>query len=128
MIAAGLVTAGCAHSTVYVKQKDGTVDKSTEVLWWPSASRDTTFSTDEDYVVATRLGGVTYEWPKGAVSLEGMNQIRFEGDAIRCQIDQRRLSVDGRSFGDFQKGDRVRITPDGRVFVNETERPPIPEA
>jgi hypothetical protein len=86
---------------------------------------DLAFSCDEDYSVATTFNGITYAWPKGKGSVsKDFDEMTFRGADVRCRAIGRRLSVDGRWFGDFEEGDRVRITGDGTVFVNDLERRP----
>ena len=37
-------------------------------------------------------------------------------------VRQRPLTINGRQYGEFDKGDRARITPDARVLVNGVEQ------
>lgn len=46
----------------------------------------------------------------------------FEGNNVDCSVVERRLIINGRLFGEFEEGDRVRITGDGKVFVNDVEQ------
>ncbi|MFH1417128.1 MAG: hypothetical protein ABII12_02430 [Planctomycetota bacterium] len=119
------LAAGCAHYTSYVRQDDGTYREKTGWLLRPMTLTDfRSFTCDKDYMVASEHLGVTYGWPKGKGMIsEDFNEIEFEGEKIKCKIVGCGLTVNGKSFGEFQAGDRVRIAPDGRVFVNDVERP-----
>jgi hypothetical protein len=121
-LAFALSTAGCTIATVRVRQDDGTYRTTRELVWWPPDSFRS-FTCKDDYMVATDVSDVTYEWPTGKGHLEDFETITFEGDGIRCEVRKRTLTINGRRYGEFQKGDHVRITPDGRVLVNGVEQP-----
>ena len=117
--------AGCTTATVSVRQPDGTYRTSKELIWWtPDSYRS--FECQEDYMVATSMWGVTYEWPKGKGHLVNLESTSFTGDGIECQTHQRMLTLNGQEYGEFEEGDRIRITPDARVLVNGVERSPNP--
>jgi hypothetical protein len=117
-----MIAAGCAVSTTSIRQKDGTVRTTRHLVWLPSL-QFRTFTSDEDYMIAWEIHGVQYVFPKGTGTWESLDQISFRGDTIRCKVLKRELFVDDRSVGKFEPGDCVRITGDGRVLVNEKERP-----
>jgi hypothetical protein len=117
-----LSTAGCAVATVGVRQDDGTYRTTKELVWWSSDSYRS-FTCEDDYMVATTMSDVTYEWPTGKGRFPDWETITFNGDAMRCEVRERTLTINGRRYGEFEKGDRVRITPDARVLVNGVERP-----
>jgi hypothetical protein len=121
-----LSAAGCTVATVRVRQDDGTYRTTQELVWtheldWRSYR---TFTCQDDYMVATQMWDVTYEWPKGKGRLEEDGTTTFEGDGIEAETRKRMLTVNGRQYGEFAKGDRVRITPDGAVLVNGEEAMP----
>jgi hypothetical protein len=77
-------------------------------------------------MVAHEIHGVTYAWPKGRGSLStNFNEITFQGSRISCRVVGRELSVNESHFAPFEKGDNVRITGQGKVFVNDLERQPL---
>ncbi len=119
------LTVGCAHYTSYVRQDDGTYHEKTGWLLRPMTLTDfRSFSCDKDHMVASDHLGVIYGWPKGKGMIsEDFNEIEFTGEKVKCKVVGRGLAVNGQSFGEFEKGDRVRIESDGRVFVNDIERP-----
>jgi hypothetical protein len=120
-----LLMAGCAQVTSRVRQKDGTY-RTSKHLVLRSDLPDRTFSSEEDYMVATEFHNVTYAWPQGKGSLsENFDEISFQGRQIKCSVIGRELTVNGLRFRGFEKGDRVRITSDGKVFVNDIEREPL---
>ncbi len=122
----GWTAVGCAVATVRVRQKDGTYKTSKRIVWYsPDDYRE--FECQEDYMVASEMAGVTYEWPKGRGRLEDVETTTFEGQNLKCKVHKRTLTVNGRSYGKFKEGDRVRITGDASVFVNDVERP-VPDA
>ena len=125
VLALACLAAGCAHYTSYVRQDDGTYREQTGWLLRPMTLTDfRSFTCDKDYMVATTHLDVTYGWPKGKGAFsKDFNTIEFEGEKVKCKVVGRGLTVNGQSFGEFQEGDRVRIAPDGRVFVNDVERP-----
>jgi intein/homing endonuclease len=105
-----LLTAGCAKSTVRVKQNNGTYRTSTHLIF------------QRDFVVSTGYNDVTYVWPQGKGNFSRkFNKISFEGKSINCSVVERRLTINGRQIVEFEQGDRVRITGDGKVFVNDAE-------
>jgi len=121
----GLLMAGCARVTTRVRQNDGTYREYKRLVFrsdLPSRS----FSSEGDDMVATEFHNVTYAWPKGKGSFsKNFDKISFEGSQIKCSVVGRELTVNGLQFGEFEKGDRVRITSDGKVFVNDIERQPL---
>ena len=114
----GLLSAGCAESTTSAGKSDETLGTTMHLIFQPGFA-DRSFSTSEDYSLSTQFNGVTYVWPegKGNFSKES-NEISFEGKSIKCTVADRRLSINGRQVAEFKKGDRVRITGDGEIFVN----------
>jgi hypothetical protein len=73
-------------------------------------------------MLSTEFSNVTYIWPKGKGNFsKNFNEISFEGKSIKCSVVKRRLTINGRPAGEFDEGDRVRITGDGNVFVNDVE-------
>ena len=78
-------------------------------------------------MVATDMWDVTYEWPKGKGYLADTETTTFTGDGIRCEVRKRTLTLNGQPYGEFAKGDRIRITPDARVLVNGVEQAPHAE-
>jgi hypothetical protein len=120
-----LLMAGCAQVTTRVRQEDGTY-REYKRLVFRSDLPGRSFRCDEDYMVASKFNDVTYAWPQGKGSYsKNFDEISFQGRRINCHVVGRRLSVNGRRFGEFQKGDRARITGDGKVFVNDIEREPL---
>ena len=121
----GLLMAGCAQVTTRVRQNDGTY-REYKHLVLRSDLPDRSFSSEEDYMVATEFHDVTYAWPEGKGSLsENFDEISFQGRQIKCRVVGRELSVNELQFRGFEKGDLVRITSDGKVFVNDIEREPL---
>lgn len=121
-LALPVIATGCAVVTSSIRQKDGTVRTTKHLLWLPSQQLRT-FTSDEDYMVAWDIQGVQYAFPKGTGTWESIDQMSFRGDTIRCKVLKRELFVNDRSVGKFESGDRVRVAGDGRVFVNDKERP-----
>ena len=79
-----------------------------------------------NYVVATAFHGVTYAWPQGKGSYSpNFEEITFQGQQLDCLLVGRELSVNGSRFTGFEEGDRVRITGDGKVLVNDIPREPL---
>ena len=74
-------------------------------------------------MVATSMSDVTYEWPTGKGHLPDTETITFKGDGMRCEVRKRTLTINDQRYGEFERGDRVRITPDARVLVNGVEQP-----
>jgi hypothetical protein len=117
----GLLAAGCVQSTVRAKQNDGTYRTSTHLILQPDFA-DRSFSSSQDYMLSTGFNDVTYIWPEGKGNFsKKFNEISFEGKSINCSVVERRLTINGRRIGEFDEGDRVRITGDGKVFVNDVE-------
>ena len=116
-----LLAAGCAQSTVRTKQNDGTYRTTTHLILQPDFA-DRSFSSSGDYKLSTEFNNVTYVWPEGKGSMSKKSkEIIFEGKSINCSVIVRRLTINGRRIGQFDEGDRVRITGDGNVFVNGIE-------
>jgi len=116
-----LLAAGCEKSAVRVKQNDGTYRTSTHLIFQPDFA-DRSFSSNKDYTLSTEFNGITYIWPQGKGSFaRKFNEISFKGKNISCNVVERRLSINGRRIAEFEQGDRIRITGDGKVFVNEVE-------
>ncbi|MFG0252122.1 MAG: hypothetical protein ACF8NJ_04530, partial [Phycisphaerales bacterium JB038] len=82
------------------------------------------FVCQDHYMVATDMWGVTYEWPKGKGRIQDDWSTAFEGEGIYCEARQRTLKLNGKRYGEFAQGDRIRITPDARVLVNGVEQAP----
>jgi len=117
----GLLAAGCEQNTVRAKQNDGTYRTSTHLILRPDFA-DRSFSSSKDFMLSTEFNDVTYIWPEGKGNLsKKLNEISFEGKSINCSVVERRLTINGRRIGEFNEGDRVRITGDGKVFVNDVE-------
>lgn len=122
----GLLATGCAQVTSRVRQNDGTYREYKVLVLRSDLMPDRSFSSDQDYMVATEFHGVTYAWPQGKGSLsENFEKVSFQGRRINCTVVGRRLSVNKLRFAEFEQGDRVRITRDGKVFVNDIEREPL---
>ncbi len=116
-----LLAAGCAQSKVSTKQNDVTYRATTHLVFQPDFA-DRSFSSSNDYMVSTGFNDVTYVWPKGKGNFsKNFNEIRFKGKSIDCTVVERRLTINGRPAGQFDEGDRVRITGNGKVFVNGVE-------
>lgn len=120
-----LLVAGCVRVRTSVRQEDGTY--RTSKRWVLRSSLfDRSFSSEEDYMVAHEFHDVTYVWPQGKGSFsKGFDEISFQGRQITCSVVGRRLTVNELQFSGFEKGDRVRITSDGEVFVNDIKREPL---
>jgi len=121
----GLLTTGCMRITTGVRQEDGTYRTSKRwVLRSDLPGRS--FRCDEDYRVATTFHDVTYAWPQGQGSYsQNFEEISFQGRRLNCHLVGRELSVNGLRFTEFEEGDRVRITGDGKVLVNDIPREPL---
>jgi hypothetical protein len=116
-----LLAAGCAQSTVSTKKNDGTYRATTHLILQPDFA-DRSFSSSGDYMLSTEFNDVTYIWPEGKGNFSrNFNEISFEGKSIKCSVVKRRLTINGRPAGEFDEGDRVRITGNGNVFVNDVE-------
>jgi hypothetical protein len=116
-----LLAAGCAKSTVRVRQDDGTYRTSTHLILRPDFA-DRSFSSSKDYMFSTEFSDVTYVWPQGKGNFsKNFNEITFKGKNISCSVVERRLTIDGSRNFEFEQGDRVKITVDGKVFVNDVE-------
>ena len=116
-----LLAAGCAKSTVRVRQNDGTYRTSTHLIFQPDFA-DRSFNSSGDYMLSTEFNDVTYIWPEGKGNFsKNFNEISFEGKSIKCSVIKRRLTINGRPAVQFDEGDRVRITGDGKVFVNDVD-------
>ena len=117
----GLLATGCAKNTVRAKQYEGTFRATTHLVLQPDFA-DRSFSSSSDYTLSTEFNGVTYIWPQGKGNLsKKSNEISFEGKNISCSVSKRRLTINGHRAGEFEEGDRVRITGDGKIFVNDVE-------
>jgi len=121
----GLLIAGCAHVTTRVRQENGTYRTSKRLIFrsdLPSRS----FSSKGNDMVATVFNNVTYTFPKGEGSFsKDFEEITFQGGKVKCSIAGRELTVNESRFDEFEKDDLVRITSDGTVFVNDSEREPL---
>ena len=116
-----LMAAGCAKSTVHTKQNDDTYRTTTHLVFRPDFA-DRSFSSSRDYTLSTEFNGITYIWPEGKGSFtRKFNEISFKGKNVSCSVIKRRLTINGRPTGQFDEGDRVRISGDGKVFVNDVE-------
>jgi hypothetical protein len=116
-----LLAGGCGQSTVHVKQDEDTYSTSMHMIFQPDYA-DRSFSTSKDYMLSTEFNDVTYIWPEGKGSFSRkLKEISFEGKSIKCSVIERQLKINGRQIGEFEEGDRVRITGDGKVFVNDVE-------
>jgi hypothetical protein len=121
----GLLIAGCAQSTTSVRQDDGTY-RTYKRLVFRSDMPSRSFSSEGDDMVATEFHDVTYAFPQGKGSFsKNLDKIDFEGRQVKCSIVGRELMVNELRFKEFEKGDLVRITSDGRIFVNDVERKPL---
>lgn len=121
-----LLGTGCAKSTVRVRKEDGSYQTKEYLVFWPGIPDYRSFNSDEDYMVATEIQGVTYAWPQGKGKMsDNFNQVDFKGLKIGCLVVGRRLEIDGRRFAEFEEGDQVRITGGGEVFVNDSPRQPL---
>ena len=116
-----LLAAGCAKSTVSTKQNDGTYRATTHLVFQPDFA-DRSFSSSSDNMISTGFNNVTYVWPQGKGNFsKNFNEITFEGNNISCSVVERRLTINGSRIAEFDEGDNVRITGDGKVFVNDIE-------
>ncbi len=121
----GLLIAGCAQVTTHVRQDDGTY-REYKRLVFRSDLPGRSFSSKGDDMVATEFHNVTYTFPQGKGSFsKNFDGISFQGSKVKCSIVGRELRINDLRFGEFEKGDHVRITSDGRVFVNDIERKPL---
>jgi hypothetical protein len=117
----GVLAGGCTQSTIHVRQDDDTYGTSIHMIFQPDFA-DRSFSISKDYMLSTEFNDVTYIWPKGKGNFSSeLKEISFEGKSINCSVIERQLTINGRQIGEFKKGDRVRITGDGKVFVHGVE-------
>ena len=122
ILMSGLLATGCVENTVRVNRNDLTYRATTHLVFQPGFA-DRSFSSSNDYMISTGFNGITYIWPQGKGNFsKSFNEIRFEGKVIKCTVVERRLTINGRPAGLFEEGDRVRITGDGKVFVNGEEQ------
>ena len=116
-----VLAAGCSQNTVRERQDDGTYRTSTHLIFYPDFA-DRSFKSSVDYMISTEFDGVTYIWPAGKGEFSKIsNEITFEGKNINCNVVERRLTINGSRIFEFEEGDRVRITGNGKVFVNDVE-------
>ena len=121
----GLLMAGCAQVTTRVRQEDGTY-RTSKRLVFRSDLPGRSFNSEGDDMVATEFHNVTYAFPKGKGSFsKNFDEISFQGRQVKCSIVGHELTVNELRFREFKKGDLVRITSDGKVFVNDIEREPL---
>ena len=121
----GLLIAGCEQVTTRVRREDGTY-RTSKRLVFRSDLPGRSFSSEGDDMVATEFHNVTYTFPQGKGSFsKNFDKIDFEGGQVKCSIVGRELTVNESRFDEFEKGDHVRITSDGTVFVNDSEREPF---
>ncbi|KPK39295.1 MAG: hypothetical protein AMJ65_11765 [Phycisphaerae bacterium SG8_4] len=121
----GLLVAGCAQVTTHVRQEDGTYRKSKRWIF-RSDLPGRSFKSEGNDMVATEFHDVTYAFPQGKGSFsKNFDELSFQGRQVKCSVVGRELSVNGSKFTGFEKGDRVRITSDGKVFVNDIEHEPL---
>ena len=121
----GFLMAGCAQVTTHVRQNDGTY-RTSKRLVFRSDLPGRSFSSEGDDMVATEFHDVTYAFPQGKGSFsKDLDEISFQGRRVKCSIVGRELTVNELRFKEFEKGDLVRITSDGKVFVNDIERKPL---
>src|SRR4030042_655571 len=117
----GFLMAGCAQVTTHVRQNDGTY-RTSKRLVFRSDLPGRSFSSEGDDMVATEFHNVTYAFPQGKGSFsKNLHEISFQGRQINCRVVGRELTVNELRYGEFEKSDRVRITGDGKVFVNDVE-------
>ncbi|OHB61109.1 MAG: hypothetical protein A2168_05010 [Planctomycetes bacterium RBG_13_50_24] len=117
----GFLMAGCAQVTTHVRQNDGTY-RTSKRLVFRSDLPGRSFSSEGDDMVATEFHNVTYAFPQGKGSFsKNFDEISFQGRQINCRVVGRELTVNELRYGEFEKSDRVRITGDGKVFVNDVE-------
>jgi len=118
----GLLAAGCAQSTTDAGKNNQTYSTAMHLMLQPDFA-DRSFSSSEDFSLSTEFNDVTYIWPEGKGNFsKRLNEISFEGKSISCTVVERTLTINGHRIAEFEKGDRVRITGDGKVFVNGVER------
>jgi len=116
-----LLAAGCSQSTIRTGQNEGTYHTSTQLIFHPDFA-DRSFKSNEDYMISTAFDDVTYIWPQGKGNFsKNSNEITFKGNNISCRVANRRLTINGSRIVEFEEGDHVRITGDGKVFVNDVE-------
>lgn len=71
----------------------------------------------------TTTGGVTYELPHESQALHvGGGNVRFRSGDLDFRVHDRAIILNSVPYGAVRKGDHVRLTADGRVFVNDVER------
>jgi len=117
MLTICLLAGGCAQSTVHERQ-DYTYGTSMHLIFQPDFA-DRSFSSSKDYTLSTEFNDVTYIWPEGKGNFSrNSKEISFEGKNIKCSVIERQLTINEHQIGEFQQGDRVRITGDGEIFVN----------
>lgn len=115
------LAAGCGQNTVGARQDDETYHVSTHLVFYPDFA-DRSFKSSENYMISTGFDGVTYIWPQGKGNFsKDTNEITFEGNNINCSVVKRRLTINGSRIAEFKEGDKVRITGEGKVFVNGVE-------
>ena len=125
IIVLGSLMAGCAQVTTHVRQEDGTY-RTSKRLVFRSDLPGRSFRSEGDDMVATEFHHVTYAFPQGKGSFsKNFDEISFQGRQVKCSIVGRKLTVNELRFREFEKGDRIRITSDGKVFVNDIEREPL---
>jgi hypothetical protein len=116
-----VLAAGCSQNTVRERQDDATYRTSTHLIFYPDFA-DRSFKSSEDYMISTEFDDVTYIWPAGKGEFSKIsNEIAFEGKNINCSVVERQLTINGSRIYEFEEGDRVRITGDGKVFVNDVK-------
>ena len=67
--------------------------------------------------------GVAYELPaESEMVLIESGRVHFRNFAVDFQVTERDVHMNGVPYGRLRRGDQVRLTPIGRLYVNGVER------
>ena len=70
--------------------------------------------------------GVVYELPSEVRDFTMAGEtVSFEANGVQFSVVDRRVTMNAIPYGTVGPGDRVRISTDGRLFVNNEERRPF---
>lgn len=80
-------------------------------------------------VAKGNYNGIEYDFPSfGSVmtSIDSGSGLAYKTQGLQVEIRDDGVTVNGKDYGQLKSGDRLRVSADFKVWINDKEASPVP--